>query len=50
MLPSSAMQRGGLRSVPRIATRCGDTDIVSSFGVAPSAAAVVSSQWKDARK
>jgi len=50
MSPSRAMQRAGLRSVPRIATRCRVTGSVSSAGTRPSGAAVVSNQWKDARK
>ena len=50
MLPSRAMQRGALPLVPRIATRCRVTGSVRSAVVTPSGAALVSSQWKDARK
>ena len=44
IVPSSATQRGGLRSLPRMATRCGVTGTVSSAGTDPPSAAVVSSQ------
>ncbi len=42
--PSSAIQRTGLRLVPRMATRCGETGVVSSAGTVPSGCAVVSVQ------
>lgn len=43
------MKRGGLRSVPRMATRCLDTGTVSSAGVRPPGAEFVFSQWKEAQ-
>jgi len=50
MMPSASRSGGGLRSVPRMATRCLDTGTVSSAGVRAPGAEFVSSQWKEALK